>query len=379
MKKKIAIVRGKFLNKFEMQSFEPLHTKFDMTAFGSLTPFQDNFAFPTVKLPSPMDLPEVPLKMPVINRLFIDAHYLYGLEEKLKGFDIAHSAETYYRYTQQCLDAKRKGYVKKVVVTVLENIVFNNEGIWGRKTYKMRTRNEADMFIALTQKTKDVLLEEGAEEDKIVIIGSGINTDRFKPSVRLEKNFIQKNKEITILFVGRLEKYKGIFEIIHAFNTLLVDEELKGYKLKLRMIGDGSEKQTLTDLERNLGISKFVEHRTSSYDEIHTEYQNADIFVAPSFDTPTWTEQYGYMLLESQATGLPIITTDAGSISEVVEDGAIQIKQQSSEDLYEELKKLILSPALRQLLSRNARKRATSFHDIKRKAQQVEKVYNDLL
>lgn len=379
MKKKVAIVRGKFLNKFEMQSFEPLHNKFDITAFGSLTPFQDNFVFPTVKLPSPMDIPDVPLKMPILNRLFVDAHYLYGLEERLKGFDIAHSAETYYRYTQQCLDAKRKGYVKKVVVTVLENIVFNNEGIWGRKTYKRRTRNDADMFIALTQKTKDVLLEEGTEEEKIVIIGSGINSQRFRPSKRLEKSFLQKNKEIIILFVGRLEKYKGVYETVNAFNMLLLDDDIKEYRLKLHMVGDGSEKQALLELEKNLGIEKFVSHTTSSYDEIHTVYQDADIFVAPSYDTPTWTEQYGYMLLESQATGLPVITTDAGSISEVIGDGAWQIPQQSTEDLYKALKELILNPSEKLSLSQRARKRAVSFHDIKRKAEQIENVYNALL
>lgn len=379
MKPKVAIVRGKFLNKFEMQSYEPLYKKFDITAFGSLTPFQDTFIFPTVKLPSPMDLPESPLKMPIINRIFTDAHYLYGLEEKLKGFDIAHSAETYYRYTQQCLEAKRKGYVKKVVVTVLENIVFNNEGIWGRKAFKRRTRIDADMFIALTQKTKDVLLEEGAEEEKIVIIGSGINTQRFTPTKRLGKSFIQKNKEIIILFVGRIEKYKGVYEAINAFNMLLIDDELKQYRLKMRIIGDGSEKQALQQLEKNLGIDTFVEHATVAYEEIHTIYQDADIFVAPSYDTPTWTEQYGYMLLESQATGLPVITTDAGSISEVIGDGALQIPQQSTEALYHELKQLILNPSQRVSLSQQARKRAVSFHDIKKKAEQIEKVYNALL
>jgi len=56
MKPKIAIVRGKFLNKYEMQFFEPLVKNYDITAFGSYTPFHERFAFPVVKLPSPMDI-----------------------------------------------------------------------------------------------------------------------------------------------------------------------------------------------------------------------------------------------------------------------------------------------------------------------------------
>src|SRR5579859_6371060 len=156
--KKIAIVRGKFLNAYEMQSFEPLAQKYDITAFGSLKPYHQDFAFPVVKLPSPMDVPEFPKKMPVVNRLFTDAHYLYGLEEKLKGFDLVHGAETYFHYTQQALNAKKRGYIKKVIATVLENIPFNNEGIHGRKEFKKRARKELDHIIALTQRTRDALI-----------------------------------------------------------------------------------------------------------------------------------------------------------------------------------------------------------------------------
>jgi alpha-maltose-1-phosphate synthase len=261
----------------------------------------------------------------------------------------------------------------------LENIPFNNEGIWGRKDFKRRTRAEADMLIALTQKTKNVLIEEGADEKKIVIIGSGINTERFRPNERLEKSFMQKNKNITILFVGRLEKYKGVFEIIKAFNTLLSDASLRDYSLQLQMIGEGSERQQLLDLEKELGIDKKVIHKTAGYDDIHKIYQQADLFVAPSFDTSTWTEQYGYMLLEAQASGLPIITTDAGSITEVVADGALQIPQRDAEALYKQMKNLILNPSQRIILSQKSRKRAVSFHDFKRKAEQIEKVYNAVL
>jgi hypothetical protein len=167
---KVAVVRGKFLNKYEMQFFEPLADTFDITAFGSLTSFHDDFRFPVVKLPSPMDLPDFPYKMPVLNRLFIDAHYLLGLEGKLKGFDLVHTAETYFRYTQQCLNAKKKGYVKRVIATVLENIPFNNEGIAGRRGYKTRARRELDHIIALTNKTKTALLLEGADTKKITVI-----------------------------------------------------------------------------------------------------------------------------------------------------------------------------------------------------------------
>src|SRR5581483_1784343 len=112
----------------------------------------DAFAFPVVKLPSPMDLPDFPYKMPILNRIFTDAHYLLGLEENLKGYDLVHTAETYFHYTQQAIEAKQKGQVKKVIATVLENIPFNNEGIWGRKEFKSNARENLDHMIALTER-----------------------------------------------------------------------------------------------------------------------------------------------------------------------------------------------------------------------------------
>ncbi len=43
---KIAIVRGRYLNQYEMQSYEPLSSKYSLTGFGSLTSYHDKFVFP---------------------------------------------------------------------------------------------------------------------------------------------------------------------------------------------------------------------------------------------------------------------------------------------------------------------------------------------
>lgn len=144
---KIAIVRGAHLNKFEMQYYLPLLSRHKIIGFCSLKSIHDRFPFPVVKLPSPKDITSFLMKfnipqklsLAILNRIFIDAEHLFGLEKRLAGFDIAHSAETYHFYTQQCLNAKRRGLVKKVVCSVFENIPFANEGIWDRRKLKQRT------------------------------------------------------------------------------------------------------------------------------------------------------------------------------------------------------------------------------------------------
>ena len=354
MKPKVAIVRGKFLNRYEMQFFEPLVRRYDITAFGSLTPYHDRFAFPVVKLPSPVDLADFPYKMPVLNRLCIDAQYLLGLEKKLDGFDIIHTAETYFHYTQQCLHAKTKA---KVIATVLENIPFNNEGIWGRKAFKKRAREKLDHIIALTQKTKDALLMEGCDPSKISLIAHFVDTKRFTPA--------PMRKDVrTILFCGRLEEYKGVFDFVAMAKRL-------PKTFRFVMVGEGSQKDKL----RNSG----VELRSVSYDEMPRVYHEADIFVAPSKPTKTWEEQYSTVLLEAQAAGLPIVTTRTGGIPENIGDAGFMVEPGDVTGLVRTVQRFIEEPKLRADYSKRARKRAIEVHDIRIGADKLNLLYTRLL
>lgn len=373
MKPKIAIVRGAFLNKYEMQFFEPLTKNFDITAFSSLHPFHDQFAFPVVKLPSPMDIPQIPYKMPILNRLFIDAHFLYGLEDKLSGFDLVHTAETYYRYTQQSLNAKNNGAVKKVIATVLENIPHNNEGIWMRKRYKQRSRDELDHIIALTEVTKKALLIEGTQEQKITVVSHFVDTKRFLPVI---KN--KKYSTMVILFCGRLEVYKGVFDILSAANELVHDSQIT-YDLLFRFVGDGSQKSAMVKYIKDNNLEKFTEFTTVSYDQMPAIYNTADIYVAPSKSSGSWIEQYNTTLLEAQASGLPIVTTKSGGIPENVGDAAILINPGNVHDLVNAIKEFILSIEKRTIFGKKARERAIKVHDVSIGAQKIERVWNKVL
>ncbi len=375
MKAKIAIVRGKFLNQYEMQSYEPLTTAYDLQAFGSLTSVHTNFAFPTVKLLSPFDLPNFPYKTPILNRLFTDAHYLAGLENSLQGFAIAHSAETYFHFTKQCLEAKKNGSVKKVVVTVWENIPFNNEGIAGRTEAKQQVLREADHFIAISERSKIALLLEGASEKNISVISPGVDNKVFFPT----KEKAGETKKIQLLFVGRLVKNKGVYEMLHALKMLTFDKELKNIPILLTIIGSGPEKNGMQATAKKLGISEVIMYKEVFYHDMPREYRKADIFIAPSKEDIYWQEQWGMALLEAQASGLSIVTTTSGSIPENVGDAAFLVQPADILSLKEAIKKLILNPKLKEEYSKKARERAVKVHDIKIVASKIKRVYEKVL
>ncbi len=257
----------------------------------------------------------------------------------------------------------------------MENIPFNNEGIIGRKEYKKRAREELDHIIALTQRTKAALILEGADEKKITVISHGIDTKIFFPSSKLSVN----NKDINILFTGRLEIYKGIYEVIYAFKKLKEDKELKKYKLSLTIVGNGSEKERLLFLENKLGIVKYVNHKNVTYKLMPGIYRSADIYVAPSKSSKSWVEQYNTGLLEAQASGLPIVTTYSGGIPENVGDAAIMVQPDDFFSIYSALKEFILSYKKRELYAKKARERAENIHDINNIAKKLQLVYQNLL
>jgi glycosyltransferase involved in cell wall biosynthesis len=373
--KRIALIRGKFLNQFEMQMVEPLTKRYHITAFGSLRPIHDQFSFPVVRLPSPMDIPNFPYKMQILNRLFSDAHVLYGLEKRLRGYDLVHTAELYYHYTQQALEAKKRGWVGKVIATELDNIPFNNEGIWGRRGFKARARRELDHIIALSELTKRTLVTEGTDPEKITVLGFFVDTKRFSPAKSGTKI---AHTPLRILFVGRLETYKGVLDILGAAK-MLMSTHLGNTELEFVFVGEGSELDRMKRLERQFIKNWHFTHLSANYVDMPDIFRQADIFIAPSQPTATWQEQYGMMLLEAQSTGLPIITTASGAIPENVGDAAIIVAPGDVVALADALSAFIVAPQKRLAYAKRARLRALKVHDINLGADKLAAIYDRVL
>ncbi|OGD63270.1 hypothetical protein A2160_02070 [Candidatus Beckwithbacteria bacterium RBG_13_42_9] len=344
-----------------MQNYEPLRKRFKLMAFSSLKPIHENIGFPVKKLFSPMDLPDFPYKMPILNRLMVDAMYLFGLEKALKDYDLVCGRETYFHFTQQALNAKKKGYVKKVLVTCSETIPFNHESIWGRKNFKQRVIREADHFHCLTNKAKECLIKEGADSKKISVIGYGIDLNRFR-----NKEIRSKNKNLRILFVGRLEEQKGIRELAKAYRQLKKDFP----NLELQIVGKGPLK----------GLIEQVGAKVISlpYSQMPLAYQEADIFVLPSKPTEYWEEYYGMALLEAMVSGLPVVTTNCGAITEVVGETAKIVTYGKAKELYLALKGFVKNPVLRKEYSQRALSQARKYFDCQKQAKKIGKMWTDL-
>ncbi len=242
---RIAFIRGAFLNNFELANYKYLNKNQRITLFSSLYPLDRKFPFECQKLLSPTDLPEFPGKFSLLNRIFGDVHKLFGLEKQLTGFDIGHYAENYYYYTYQALIAKHKDLKKKVVSTIWENITYNNEGIPFRKKIKKLAYRDVDKFLCVSGQAKKALIKEGVNPEKIEVVYPGVDPERFSYQIP-RKTF--KNV-VNLLFVGRLVKEKGIYDLFEAFKNII--NKHKNININLTLVGQGKGKNNLLDKVKN--------------------------------------------------------------------------------------------------------------------------------
>lgn len=360
--KKISLIRGSFLNPFELQNYTGFEKDLDITVYSSKNPISEKINLPLVKLWSPLDLPKFPYRNQILNRIFVDAQKLGNLEKHIKGSDIVHVAETYFGYTHQAVMAKRRGQVRHIVSTVWETIPFNNEGIRGRKEYKRLAYETVDKFLAVTERAKQALMKEGVSPAKIEVLNMGIDITKFKP--KIDKKV---TKDINILCVARLVPEKGVEDLLEAFIKI----REKNPNVKLTFVGDGPLKQDLKGY-------KNVFLKTVPYNRMNVEYNHADIFCLPSRTTSTWEEQYGMCLLEAMASGLPIVATNSGAIPEVVGDAAFVVRQGGVGELQTHLEKLIYNEILRNQLGKSGRQRAVRQFDCRKVGKLISKIYSEI-
>lgn len=144
-------------------------------------------------------------------------------------------------------------------------------------------------------------------------------------------------KDIHFLFLGRVIKEKGIFEIIDAVKKL--SKKLKNFRVDV--MGDGPELKKMREMVENTGLNHFfVFHGfvTVGKDEI---FRDSHILLFP-----TWKEAFPYVALESMLFKMPMITTRVGALSEIVDDGknGFLINSRDVDALSDKMEYFLLNP-----------------------------------
>ncbi|MDP3817999.1 MAG: glycosyltransferase, partial [Methylotenera sp.] len=258
----------------------------------------------------------------------------------------------------------------------------NKEGLarWGLKTLdKLIAKCATDLLTDGFPQRLFLIEQHIVEENKIAVLGNGstrgIEAERFKPNMairhQIRSNLGISDNAIVYLFLGRLNKDKGIQDLAHAFAGLAVNMP----HVHLLVVGPdegGMDSMLQSILEKCAGQY----HRVGFTNKPEDYMACADIFCLPSY-----REGFPSVIIESAAVGVPAVASNIYGVVDAVVDGETGILHQpkSIEGIKQALLTLTNDAGLRAKMSKQAMTRAHTFFATDILVNAMRKYYQNLL
>ncbi|MCS7205110.1 MAG: glycosyltransferase [Leptospiraceae bacterium] len=244
---------------------------------------------------------------------------------------------------------EKKKYPIKLIISRRVDFSFKRTSFFHQISRWKYHSNLIDCYIAISEKVKSVLISDGIDPQKIEVIYSGIDLERYKKSTKTSKETLKKEFQITdeiiIGNVAALVDHKDHETLILAA-SILKSQPLP--KWKIIIVGDGEKKRDLQTLIRRHQLENEIilaGFRKNVFDF----YQLFDIFAMSSKE-----EGLGTSILDAMVFGLPIVATNGGGIPEIVQHqkGGFISPIRDSQKFATHLKELILKPSIRKKMGR---------------------------
>ncbi len=234
---------------------------------------------------------------------------------------------------------------------------------WG-EAWTLRT---VDYALMGTESAADVWRTKGYRGDYTVVPQFGTDPDLFRPAeARPERPF-------TVGYIGRLVPEKGITDLLRALAAL-------GGNWRLRLVGSGPQRAELERLAGELGVRDCVTFVGSvPSTQMPDQYHHLDALALPSRTRPNWKEQFGRVLVEAMASGVPVVGSNSGAIPGVIGDGGLVFPEGDIPALTDALRRLQTDADLRQALGSAGRARVLAHFTHKQVASQTVATYRTML
>jgi glycosyltransferase involved in cell wall biosynthesis len=197
--------------------------------------------------------------------------------------------------------------------------------------------NQMDLIFVPSHSTAEELQQHGIDFAKMTIFPRGVDLERFHPSKRngyLENRF-KLQDGTKLLYVGRVSKEKNLVLLGQVFKSLTPSHP----ELQLIVVGDGPY---LEEMRQELAGTPCVFTGYLEGEELAAAFASCDLFVFPST-----TDTFGNVVLEAQASGLPVVVTDSGGPQEnlIPEETGIIVPGNDAEALRAAITRLVADPA----------------------------------
>ncbi len=231
--------------------------------------------------------------------------------------------------------------------------------------------NKSDIVTSVSQSLKDETMKLFNIRKDIRVVPNFIESNKNlnDPHIECYRSAIANSNERIVTHISNFRKVKRIPDIIKIF-----DQIQKQIPAKLMMVGDGPEKAKAEKICQDLGISDKVIFFGNS-NEIDRILSYTDLFLLPSE-----TESFGLAALEAMSCGVPVISSNAGGLSEVNYDGISGYLSNvgNVDEMAENALRILKDDKTLDVFKANALETAKKF-DIKNILPMYEAIYNEAL
>ncbi len=232
-------------------------------------------------------------------------------------------------------------------IRILTEDSFLESVAWG---YMHWFYGQLDTVFVNSEEYKQSWIKRGFDPTKLKILPRGLDTELFHPG-RRDSAFFEKfgasNGELRLLYVGRISREKDLDLLADAYRRLRKER----LPVRLFVVGHGPYSEALA---KSLPDAFFTGYLRGT--ELAIAYASADIFVFPST-----TDTFGNVILEAQASGLPVVVSDSGGPKELVMHNAngLITRSHNVEDFTDAIRALVTDQPLRKRMANSARDSVT--------------------
>src|SRR5918993_1192326 len=230
--------------------------------------------------------------------------------------------------------------------------------------------NQSDAITAVSENLRDETYKTFAIEKEIEVIYNFVDVQRFtRKPIDAFKKVIAPNGERILLHASNFRRIKRVQDVVKIFHN--VNKQIPS---KLLFVGDGQERATAEELSRQLGICDDILF-VGKQEQMEDILAIADLFLLTSE-----YESFGLAALEAMASGVPVISTNAGGLPEIMIEGVTgfmgnvgDIETMSKHALY-----MLSNETRLNQFKKNAAEQARTF-DIQNIIPLYEKLYEEVL
>ena len=245
---------------------------------------------------------------------------------------------------------------------------------WGYDVYD-RLLAEGDFFLTNCEFFRKRAIKLGCDEDKIVILGSGIDCSKFAFTPR----HFPADGKVKIATTGRLVEKKGIEYGIRAMAFLAETYP----NIEYNIIGDGELREHFQKLIAKLNVGHIVKLvGWKQQEELIKILDDSHILIAPSVTAADGNQDAPVNTLkEAMAMGLPVIGTLHGGIPELIEDGisGFLVPERDGEAIAQKVSYLIEHPEIWTDMGKAGRDRVEEKYDMHKLNNQLVDIYKSVL